>query len=72
MNKVINNSNITTPWPDNFFNASVLSNNNFTVTDSVPSSLYYNTFKPIINDVFTYVYSGLTESNAVDVARNKR
>ena len=72
MKKVTNNSNIITPWPDSFFNASVLTNGNFIITDSLKSSDLFYSMASTNADVFTYVYSGFTEVTAADVARNKR
>jgi len=72
MNKVTNNSNIITPWPDTFFNASIFTNNNFTITDSLPVSDFYKSLTFTNLDVFTYVYSGYTTNTTADVARNKR
>lgn len=75
---VNNNSNIITPWPDTFYNASLLTNGNFTIADSPLSSDFYrmggpgnfNGFTP--TDTLVYIYSGLTEYTAADVARNRR
>ena len=72
MIKVNNNSNIVTPWPDAFYNASILTNGNFTISDSLKTSSTVSPTFDTTTDIFSYVYSGFTEVTAADVARNKR
>ncbi len=72
MAAVTNNSNIVTPWPDQFFNATLLTNGNFLITDSRPSSNFSQSMVTTTADIFTYIYSGYTTNTAVDVIRNRR
>jgi hypothetical protein len=72
MGNVTNNSNIVTPWPDQFFNATLLTNGNFLITDNYPIPSMLTAMPGTSNDVFSYVYSGFTETTPADVARNKR
>ena len=71
MEKVTNTSNLITGWPDQFFNGTVLTNNNFLTLDSSSPNFGGSIFSTN-SDIFNYIYSGYTENTAADVARNKR